>query len=79
MKKNWAMRIELLEKLSKLNNGEIYFKEWLEKQEIEPSQDPWALLEIVPEGIRLYCLFHIFDKVRQQRAQDSASQDSASK
>jgi len=70
MKKCIITRISDLEKSAKSIYGEQYFEEWLEKHATDPNQDCWALLEIVPEEMRLQCLFRIFKKMRECNSTD---------
>jgi len=68
MKKCWDKRLCELEKSAKSIYGELHFEEWFEKHAADPNQNYWDLLNIVPEEMRLQCLFRIFKKVRESQS-----------
>ncbi len=73
MGKCWLARIEKIEQSAKSVYGEKFFKEWLKKHPLDPTQSIWTLLDIVPQEMRMYCMFHIFDELKKDQTPGSLS------
>ena len=61
-------RIQSLEKSAKCLNADFLFEEWFCEHSSEGGADYWGLLEIVPDELRLQCLFRIFKENRENQA-----------